>query len=168
MNARDKTMSKSTALVLGPEEGEAYWQPLPSRGYIVNKISPYTCPYDDFAMGIQVLESGAHIRRHAHERSHEVLFCFRGSGTAEIDGQSYEVREETTLLIGRGLQHKVTNTGASQMRLLWFISPPGLEDWFRAIGRARTPGDPLPPPFERPGNIKEIQAQQRFIPSDEG
>ena len=41
------------------------------------------------------------------------------------------------ILIGRGLQHKVTNTGTEQMRLLWLITPPGLEDWFRAIGRPR-------------------------------
>ena len=89
-------------------------------------------------------------------------------GQAEIDGKTYDVREETMMLIGRGLQHKVTNTGPEQMRLIWFISPPGLEDWFRALGRPRKAGDPLPPPFDRPTNIKEIQTQQRFIPSEEG
>jgi mannose-6-phosphate isomerase-like protein (cupin superfamily) len=163
-----REFAKGTALVFGPEDGESFWQPMPSRGYIVNKITPYTSPYDDFSAGIQVLEPGAHIRRHGHERSHEILFCFRGSGVAEIDDKTYDVREETMMLIGRGLQHKVINTGKEQMRLMWFISPAGLEDWFRAIGRARQAGDPLPPAFERPANISEIQAQQRFIPSDEG
>jgi len=160
--------AKGIAVVQGPDEGESFWQPLPSRGYIVSKLTPYNSPYDNFSAGIQVLEPGAHIRRHGHERSHEILFCFRGSGIAEIDGKSYEVREETMMLIGRGLQHKVTNTGTVQMRLMWFISPAGLEDWFRAIGRPRQAGEPLPPPFERPANIREIQAQQRFIPSEEG
>jgi mannose-6-phosphate isomerase-like protein (cupin superfamily) len=160
--------TKGTAIVLGPDDGKSYWQPLPSRGYVINKFSPYTSPYDNFSIGIQVLEPGAHIRRHGHERSHEILFCFRGTGTAEIDGKTYDVREETMMLIGRGLQHKVTNTGPGQMRLIWFISPPGLEDWFRALGRPRQAGESLPPPFDRPINIKEIQAQQRFIPSEEG
>jgi hypothetical protein len=72
------------------------------------------------------------------------------------------------ILIGRGLQHEVRNTGSEQMRLLWHISPPGLEDWFRALGRPRRAGDPMPSAFERPANIKEIQAQQRFVPSHEG
>jgi hypothetical protein len=72
------------------------------------------------------------------------------------------------MLIGRGLQHKVTNTGSEQMRLVWFISPPGLEDWFKALGHPRQPGEPLPPAFDRPTNIREIQTQQRFIPSEEG
>ena len=81
-----------------------------------------------------MLEPGARIRRHAHERSHELLFCYRGSGHADIDGQLHSVRPETMILIGRGLQHKVTNTGTEQMRLLWLIAPAGLEDWFRAAG----------------------------------
>jgi mannose-6-phosphate isomerase-like protein (cupin superfamily) len=162
------SFTKGVAIVLGPADGEALWQPLPSRGYVINKITPYNSPYDNFSIGIQVLEPGAHIRRHGHERSHEILFCFRGRGVAEIEDVTYEVREETIMLIGRGLQHKVSNTGSEQMRLLWFISPAGLEDWFRALGRPRQAGAPLPPAFDRPADIKEIQARQRFIPSDEG
>ena len=43
-----------------------------------------------------------------------------------------------------------------QMRLLWLIAP--------APSASRGgQGNPLPPPFERPANIKLIQAQQRFI-----
>jgi len=153
-------------IALGPEDGESFWQPQPSTGYVINKINPYNSPYDGFSTGLQVLEPGAHIRRHAHERAHELLFCYRGRGIAEVDGASYEIEPETMLLIGRGLQHKVTNTSTEQMRLLWLISPPGLEDWFRAIGRPRQPGEPLPPPFPRPDNVEAIQAQQRFIRPD--
>jgi len=158
---------KGTAIVLAAEDGEGLWQPLPSRGYVINKINPYNSPYDDFSTGIQVLEPGAHVRRHAHERSHELLFCYRGSGYADIEGRRYEVAEETMILVGRGVQHKVVNTGTTPMRLVWFISPAGLEDWFRALGRPRRPGEPLPEPFARPGNIDEIQRQQRFIPASD-
>jgi hypothetical protein len=70
------------------------------------------------------------------------------------------------ILVGRGLQHTVTNTGTEQMRLFWYIAPPGLEDWFRAIGRPRHAGEPLPAPFDRPANVEMIQAQQRFVRSD--
>jgi mannose-6-phosphate isomerase-like protein (cupin superfamily) len=158
--------AKGIVIALGPEDGESLWQPLPSIGYVINKINPYNSPYDAFSTGLQVLEPGAHIRRHAHERSHELLFCYQGAGYADIEGQHYDVRAETMILIGRGLQHKVINTGTEQMRLLWFIAPAGLEDWFRAIGRPRGAGEPLPVPFERPANIEMIQAQQRFIRPD--
>ena len=70
--------AKGHVVVLGPEEGDSFWQPLPSTGYIINKLTPYNTPYDSFSLGIQVLEPGAHIRRHAHERQHEVLFCYAG------------------------------------------------------------------------------------------
>ena len=83
-------------VVLGPEDGESLWQPLLSVGYIINKLTPYNTPYDGFSMGIQVLEPGAHIRRRAHERQHEVLFCYAGEGWAEVGDQRYEVRPETT------------------------------------------------------------------------
>jgi mannose-6-phosphate isomerase-like protein (cupin superfamily) len=158
--------AKGTVIALGPEDGESFWQPLPSTGYVISKINPYNSPHDTFSTGLQMLEPGAHIRRHAHERSHELLFCYRGTGLADVEGQLHDIRPETMILIGRGLQHKVTNTGTDQMRLLWLISPPGLEDWFRAIGRPRRAGEPMPAPFDRPADVGMIQAQQRFIRPD--
>jgi quercetin dioxygenase-like cupin family protein len=158
--------TKGVALALAPEDGRSFWQPLPSTGYITAKITPYNSPYDNLATGIQVLEPGTHIRRHAHERSHEILFCYRGEGYAELGDERHALVEESMLLIGRGVQHKVVNTGASQMRLMWVISPAGLEDWFEAIGRPRRIGEPMPAPFPRPDNVGEIQGRQRFIPAD--
>ncbi len=150
-------------IVLRPDDGEAIWQPKPSTGFIVNKINPYNSPFDNFSTGLQILEPGAHIRRHAHERQHEILFCYRGQGYAEIGEKRHDMAEESMILIGRGVQHKVVNTGTGQMRLLWIISPPGLEDWFRALGRLKQLGDSEAPVFERPANIAEIEMQQRFV-----
>lgn len=158
---------KGITIVLGPEDGEMLWQPLPSTGYIINKLNPYNSPYDNFSTGLQILEAGAHIRRHAHERSHEILFCYRGSGYAEIGETRHELTEESMILVGRGIQHRVVNTGSGQMRLLWIISPPGLEDWFRALGRVRVLGEAEPPRFERPSDIAAIEARQRFIRGDD-
>ena len=150
-------------IVLRPEDGEAIWQPKPSTGFIVNKLNPYNCPFDNFSTGLQILEQGAHIRRHAHERQHEILFCYRGEGYAEIGESRHELTEESMMLIGRGVQHKVVNTGTGQMRLLWIISPPGLEDWFRALGRPKLPDENEAPVFERPMDIADIEKRQRFI-----
>ncbi|MGH7227055.1 MAG: cupin domain-containing protein, partial [Gemmataceae bacterium] len=63
--------------------------------------------------------------------------------------------------------HTVHNDGPGQMRLLWLMMPAGLEDWFRAIGRPRQPGEALPEPFERPADIADILRQQRFVPPPE-
>jgi hypothetical protein len=143
----DTAPFKGTSVVVGPEEGQSYWQPLPSTGYVTVKVSPYTAPWDLFSSGVQVLEPGASIRAHAHERAHEMLFVWQGEGRATIDG----------------VTHKIVNESAGEMKLLWVIFPAGLEDWFKAIGRPREPGATGPAPvFERPQDVGEIQRQQRF------
>jgi hypothetical protein len=91
------------------------------------------------------------------------LFCYAGTGQADVDGKRYDVVPETMILIGRGVLHKVTNTGTGQMRLLWGIWPAGLEDWFADIGKPRKPSEPLPPPFPRPHNVDQIEAMQRLL-----
>ena len=158
--------AKGDVIVLGPEEGEAFWQPLPSTGYVINKINPYNSPYDTFSTGIQVLEPGAHSAATRTSAATSCCSATPGAAMPRSTGSATNSSPETMILVGRGLQHKVVNAGDGQMRLLWFIAPPGLEDWFRALGRPRRPGEPVPAPFERPANVEMIQAQQRFIRPD--
>ena len=159
---------KMDSFVLGPDEGASYWQPLPSTGYIINKFTPYNTPYDTFATGLQVLEPGASIRQHAHERSHELIFVHQGEGYAEIEGKRYDIKQGSMMLLGRRSQHLLCNTSDTQMKLMWVIFPPGLEDWFATIGKERTPGEPVPEPFERPTDVEAIQDRQRFVrPEDD-
>ena len=42
-----------------------------------------------------------------------------------------------------------------------------LEDWFRALGRPKHPGDDRAPVFERPADIADIEKQQRFVRGDD-
>jgi hypothetical protein len=68
--------AKGTALVLGPEEGESFWQPSPSTGYVINKFNPYNSPYDTFSTGLQVLEPGA-PETFTQLREFEIGICLR-------------------------------------------------------------------------------------------
>jgi len=155
--------AKAQAIVLGPEDGESYWQPQPSTGYIISKITPYNSPYDGFSSGIQVLEPGSSVREHGHERSHELLFVYEGTGFAIVDGERHELAQGSTMLLGRRVLHYVENTGPTQMKMHWVIFPPGLEDWFSAIGRPRKPGETEAPVFPRPEDVAEVQKRQRFV-----
>ena len=158
--------AKGHAIVIGPEEGESFWQPVPSTGFITSKITPYNSPYDSFSSGIQVLEAGSSVKQHAHERGHELIFVYEGSGYTEIDGERHELTQGSMMIVGRQVQHMVCNTGESKLKMMWVIFPPGLEDWFRAIGKPRMPGEDTPEPFERPKNVAAIQDQQRFVRAD--
>jgi mannose-6-phosphate isomerase-like protein (cupin superfamily) len=151
------------AVVVGPEEGESLWQPLPSRGYVTVKLTPASMPYDTFSSGIQVLPPGCHVRDHGHRQNHELVFVYEGRGTCTIEDRTYDAETGTTLLFGRDAVHRIDNTGSADMRLFWVFFPPGLEDWFRAIGRPRTPGAPMPDAFERPDDVRAIQERMRFV-----
>jgi quercetin dioxygenase-like cupin family protein len=154
---------KGVALALGPEEGDSYWQPQPSNGYVTVKISPWNSPHDLISAGVQVLEPGASVRRHGHERSSEILFVYEGEGKAEIDGTWHRVSQGSTLMVGRHVQHYVENDGAVPLKMFWAIMPSGLEDWFKALGRPRTPGEKRPVPFERPEDIDDVKRRMRFV-----
>jgi hypothetical protein len=53
--------------------------------------------------------------------------------------------------------HEIVNEGDDDLVMLWVISPAGLEDFFAAIGRARTPGEAAPAPFARPTDVVAIE-----------
>ncbi len=152
------------AFVIGPDEGESLWQPQPSRGYVTLKLTPENMPYDHFSVGVQVLPPGCHIREHGHLQNHELVFVQEGSGTVTIDEQTRPLTTGSTVLFGRDARHRIDNTGATDMKLFWVFMPPGLEDWMKAIGRPRTPGEPMPPPFDRPEDVAEIQRRLKFMP----
>lgn len=152
------------AVVVGPEQALSYWQPLPSCGYVTVSITPENAPFDDFSAGTQVLPPGRHVRQHAHARNHELVFVCAGRGTVTIDDVTHPLEPGSTVLFGRHAQHRIDNTGESDMRLFWVFFPPGLEEWFAAIGRPRRPGEPAPEPFARPENVGEIMVRMRFVP----
>ena len=70
----------------------------------------------------------------------------------------------SAVLFCRQARHRIDNTGTVDMKLFWVFAPPGLEDWFNAIGRPRRAGEPMPPPFERPADVAEVQARLKFVP----
>jgi len=149
--------------VIGPNEGESIWQPEPSRGYVDVNLTPDNMPYDTFSSGIQVLPPGCSVREHGHQVNHELFFIYEGTGRCEIEDATYDLVPGTTVLFGRYARHLLENTGEVDMKLFWVFFPPALEYWFRAIGRPRTPDEPMPDAFARPENVGDIMEHMRFI-----
>ena len=61
------------------------------------------------------------------------------------------------ITLGCDVKHEIVNEGADDLVMLWVITPPGLEDFFQAIGRPRRPGEPAPEPFARPTDVVAIE-----------
>ncbi|WP_321325480.1 cupin domain-containing protein [uncultured Parasphingorhabdus sp.] len=157
-------MDQLKSCVVGPDEGRSFWQPLPSRGYVTINLTPENMPYDTFSSGIQVLPRGCEVREHGHRQNHELIFIYEGEGIVEINGKVTPIMPGATVLFSRNDLHRIENTGEIDIRLFWVFFPPGLENWFEAIGKERQPNDQMPEPFPRPENVQEIMAQMRFVP----
>ena len=159
---------EGTGIVLQPEEGQAYWQPIWANGYSIVKLSPKHGGPDDLAMGVQVIAPGGYVREHSHTPNQEILFCFEGKGTILVDGVPHPFVPGTTVYAGPGVKHKIINDGPGELKMTWTYLPPGVDDFFAAIGRPRRPGEPAPKPFERPADVHAIEARTGYGPPMEG
>ena len=148
--------------VLQPEDGVSFWRPRPTNGYVTVKTSPSYGGPDGITMGTQVIPAGCYIAEHSHDRQVEILFCFAGSGTIEVDGVTHPFVPGTTVIATPWLRHKIVNPGPSDLKMTWTMTPPGLETFFRKIGRERAPGEAAPPPFDPPRAADDIQRETGF------
>ena len=115
--------------ILADGEGEV----IKRKGNTVTvKVDPRTGS-PGMAMGTQALEPGVGIPVHMHEHEDEVLFIRGGRGVAVLGAQSKEVDEGDTVFIPHGVWHGVESRGEA-VDLLWVVTPPGLEGFFRETG----------------------------------
>lgn len=157
-------ITKGQSVIVGPNEGRSLWQPMPSRGYVDVNLSPDNMSYDSFSSGIQLLPPGCMVREHGHKQNHELVFVYEGTGEVDIDGTLSEFVPGTTILFARNCTHWIKNTGDIDIKMFWVFFPPGLEEWFYAIGKERKPAEPMPEPFDRPDGVQEVMNKMRFLP----
>lgn len=158
----EHALRKGQVIVLGPEDGESYWQPEPANGYVTIKVSPFSCESNSLAAGFQVIDPGGHIRAHGHARNEEILFVWEGTGCAVVDGREYAVEPGSMVYVGRMVRHSIVNKGTTQLKVLWIILPPGLEELMARIGKPRKPGEPRPENLARPPNAQDIYDKAWF------
>ncbi|MBV8652614.1 MAG: cupin domain-containing protein, partial [Alphaproteobacteria bacterium] len=109
-----------------------------------------------------LIPAGCHIVEHSHDRQVEILFCYEGKGRIEVDGVSHDFVPGTTVVATPWLKHKIINPGPGDLKMTWTMVPPGLETFFREIGRPRAVGEAAPAPFEPPNTADDIQRATGF------
>ena len=145
------------AVVMQPDEGPSYWQPVPANGHADPKLFPANTRLPTLAMGYQTIAAGSRVREHSHGDQVELQICFRGRGRVMVDGQSHPLVPGTACFLGYDVKHEIVNDGPEELIMLWVITPPGLEHFFAAIGRPREAGAPAPAPFARPADVVAIE-----------
>lgn len=145
------------AVVIQPGQAPSYWQPVPANGHADPTLFPANTGFEGLAMGYQNVAPGGRVREHSHGGQIELQICFRGRGRVVVDGTSHPLEPGTACFLGHDVKHEIINEGDDELVMLWVVSPPGLEKFFAAIGRARRPGDPAPAPFARPTDVVAIE-----------
>jgi hypothetical protein len=66
----DRPVAQATNFkIVGPNEGDFYWQPVPANGFIRNILSQATTGSDaNFSIGTQTVAPGCFVREHTHAR----------------------------------------------------------------------------------------------------
>jgi quercetin dioxygenase-like cupin family protein len=142
---------QSSGLVIGPEGGEVLHLRPPARsGDVTIKVDPKTAGSRRLAVGHQRLGPGGTIPVHLHERQDEVLFIHAGHAVVTLGAQRHSAPAGTFIFVPEGVWHGVENAGRDVVHLVWIITPPGLEDMFRAIS--------APPGTEAP-----LMTQEQFV-----
>jgi quercetin dioxygenase-like cupin family protein len=149
--------ARGRAVVVQPEDGPSYWQPVPANGHADPKLTPDTTAFPMLSMGYQTIAPGGRVREHSHGDQIELQICFRGRGHVLVDGRRHPLVPGTACFLGYEVRHEIVNDGSEELVMMWVITPHGLEDFFKAIGRPRTPGDAAPAPFARPSDVVAIE-----------
>ena len=88
----------------------------------------------------------------------QVRLVLGAGSNVVVDGVSHPLVPGTSCFLGYDVKHELINESPDQdLVMLWVITPPGLEDFFKAIGRPREAGQPAPAPFERPADVIAIE-----------
>jgi quercetin dioxygenase-like cupin family protein len=148
---------RGRGVVVQPDQGASYWQPVPANGHADPKLTPATTGFEALAMGYQTIAPGCRVREHSHGDQIELQICFRGRGRVVVDGVSHPLTPGTACFLGYDVKHEILNDSTEELVMMWVITPPGLEDFFRAIGRPRQAGDPAPAPFTRRTDVVEVE-----------
>jgi quercetin dioxygenase-like cupin family protein len=145
------------AVVMQPEEGPSFWQPVPASGHADPKLFPANTRSEALSMGYQTVAIGGRVRDHSHADQIELQICFRGRGHVIVDQVRHELVPGTACFLGYDVKHEIVNDGDEELVMMWVISPAGLEDFFQTIGRPRKAGEAAPPPFERPADVVAVE-----------
>jgi quercetin dioxygenase-like cupin family protein len=118
----------ASGYILGPDEGEVL---LVRNTKVIVKVDPRTRSRS-MAAGTQDLGTGAGIPLHKHDNADEMLVVQKGAATAILGDAHKLASAGSTIFIPRGVWHGVEPV-KQDSQVLWVVSPPGLEGFFRDI-----------------------------------
>jgi len=95
-----------------------------------------------FTVFEQVTPPGWGPPRHIHSREDEIVYILQGAYELSLGQERRTVSAGACAILPRGVPHGFRNVGPAAGRLLCFIAPGGLEEYFLAVGNCSPPPSP--------------------------
>jgi len=145
-------------LVLQSGEGERRVRRNAGKGPFIIKIDRKNGGSADLVMGYEDIAPGAEIQLHRHLIADEILFVYRGEGTASLNGRKAHVSAGATIYVPRNVTIGLVNDGAEPLGITFTFSKPGFEELMR--DNSVLEGQPVTPMSAE--ERAQIQAKHRW------
>ena len=122
---------QATPYVLHWHEGEIRSD---SQGRTISiTVSPATGS-TDLSFWTTEIPPGGRILVHRHDRTEEILFVHKGSGTVLVGDERINVQEGSTIYVPRGTYHGLENESDDDIVIAFVATPPDLVNFIRGLG----------------------------------
>jgi len=118
-------------LVLQSGEGERRVRRNAGKGPFIIKVDRQNGGSSDLVMGYEDIAPGAEIQLHRHLIADEILFVYRGEGTASLNGRKAHVSPGATIYVPRNVTIGLVNDGTEPLGITFTFSKPGFEELMR-------------------------------------
>src|ERR1051326_1271056 len=119
--------TRAKAYVLGPGESEALWV----RG---NRFT-FKASGREVGEGVAVVETELHpvaaAPAHVHHQTDEALYVIEGEMDLEVGGEPLRAGPVSFAFLPRAIPHRYLPKEPGPVRVLWFLSPAGFEEFWR-------------------------------------
>ena len=88
----------------------------------------------DLSFWTTEIPPGSNIEVHRHDRTEEILFVHKGSGTLLLGEERMEVQEGSTIYVPRGTYHGLENESGDDIVIAFVATPPDLVNFIRGMG----------------------------------
>lgn len=128
-----------------PDTGLSWWQARPTAGWVEVKMAPFTCDVHHYAVLMQTIYPGNHVREHAHNQLNELLLVSKGIANASLDSAEPVICPKGSIIVvGRNRFHWWGNADETEVQNFAIIDPPGVEGALAFTGRLREKGTEWP------------------------
>lgn len=116
------------------------------------------------AMGTEVTPAGERVPLHRHEHEDEILFVHSGTAVGIVGDEREQVGPGATMYVPQGVWHGLENPSDEPAELVWFVTPPRLQSFFRETS---APPDQACDPLT-PDRLEEIMREHGYTEKMEG